>query len=121
MIGIRNVAQVFLAFQIAEVELGRVRQKILISTGINDQLGQREPVAIRVRLFDFQQLAIFRRARPLHGAEIFIILDRRRVESIGAKVVLEADFHIEQIDNKRNDSNHAFVDCGGGPGSPAAF
>ena len=121
VIRVGYIAQVLLAFQIVVVETRRVRQKVLVASRVHDVLGHDQPVAVFVGLLNSHQRLELGRAAPLHDPEVFIILHRGRVETIGAIVVLEGLFVVEQVDYHGRDRHHTLVHGGRGPGGPTAF
>jgi len=52
VVGVRYIAEVFLALQRIEVEFRRVGQKVLVAGGIDHEFRHRQPAAIGERVFD---------------------------------------------------------------------
>ena len=94
MIGVGHVAEIFDARQIVEIKLGGVRQKELVTAGIDDELRHREPIAILVRFFNLHQGAMFFSAHPIHDLKLGIIVDCRRPEAIGLEMMSEGRLDI---------------------------
>ena len=121
MVGVGHVTQQLLARQIGEVELRRVGAEELIARGVDHVLGHREPVAIKVRVFDPQQLGERRVAGPLQDAVLVVIAHVLGPEAVSLRMMPNGRFDVEHVDHDGDDRLHARVHGGGHPGGPAAF
>src|SRR6185503_18966732 len=84
VLGVGDIAQVFLASKLSEIELRVIRQKELIARCIDKVFGYFKPlsVAIIVWVFKRKYMLIFRRADFVReDLVIDIILKRRREEA----------------------------------------
>lgn len=84
-----------------------VRQKELITRRTQYQFGHRQPVAIFVRLLDLHQRAELRRAQPVHDAVLNVVIDGLGSFPVRTIVMDERWLHIEHVDHRRHDGNHA--------------
>src|SRR5439155_14700861 len=94
--GVRDIAQVLLAWKIVEVEPGRVGEEERIARRVHDQLRQRETLAVRIRIFDPRERAKLARPEPLRDPKVDELLDRRRPEPIALEVVAEIRLDVEE-------------------------
>ena len=121
MIGVGDVAEEFFARELAEIKLGGVGEEKLIAAGVDEELGHREAVAIRERVFDGVEGFGFGRAQPIHDAVADVIADGRCEEAVGAEVMIHGLLDVEHVNDEGDDGDDAAIDGGGGPGGPAAF
>ena len=121
MAGVRYVSQMLRALQVFPVKLPGIRQKKLICRRVENELWQRQSVAILEGVLDAFELGKGRFVQPIHDARLGIIMHCRCIETVCGLMMFKAGDDIEHIDNDWDNGHHTLINDGRTPSGPATF
>src|SRR5215813_11429190 len=104
--------------EVIEIELRGVGEEILVACGIDDEFRHHQTIAIRIGIFDTEQRLELRSAGPSHNAGPLEFGNCRSPETVGAVVVLERGFEVQQVDDGGKDRSDSVVEGGYSPCRP---